>query len=137
MLLWIIRFFVFHFHESPRFLMGRGRDAEAVAVIHAVAEYNGKTSTLTLEMLQEAGAAQGAVAGEKPALDTSARGVLKRQLSVMDTSHVKALFATKKMAYSTTLLIILWGTYPILARFYGWDADWSVASAFIGLAYPL
>lgn len=35
--------------------MGRGRDADAVAVIHAVAEYNGVRSSLTLEDLTRIG----------------------------------------------------------------------------------
>ena len=29
--LWALRFFVFPLEESPRFLVGRGRDADAVA----------------------------------------------------------------------------------------------------------
>ena len=53
MLLFTIRYFVFNMYESPKYLMGRGRDAEAVEIVHAVAQYNGKKSTLTLEMLKE------------------------------------------------------------------------------------
>ena len=45
--LFIIRFFVFHLYESPKYLMGRGRDEEAVKVIHQIAQYNGKKSSLT------------------------------------------------------------------------------------------
>jgi hypothetical protein len=33
----VIRIFIFHLYESPKFLMGRGRDAEAVQVVHKVA----------------------------------------------------------------------------------------------------
>ena len=109
MVLFVLRFFVFHLYESPKYLMGRGRDEDAVAVIHAVARYNGTTSSLTVEMLREVEVeAEGH--GEKRALDTSAKGALRRKMSVLDTSHVRALFATKKMAYSTSLLIVLWGT---------------------------
>ena len=52
----VLRFFVFHLYESPKYLMGRGRDAEAVEVIHKIAAYNGRTSSLTLEMLEDSGA---------------------------------------------------------------------------------
>jgi hypothetical protein len=31
------RFFFFHLFESPKFLLSRGRQAEAVAVIHGIA----------------------------------------------------------------------------------------------------
>ena len=41
MILWFIRFFFFKLHESPKYLMGRGRDQDAVAVVHAIARYNG------------------------------------------------------------------------------------------------
>lgn len=112
LLLFVIRFFVFHMYESPKYLMGRGRDAEAVEVVHRVAEYNGRTSTLTLEMLQEAqrryGKGDGAAVGE-PAFDVSAKAAVFRKLQTFAGSHVKGLFATRRLAYSTTLLIIVWG----------------------------
>ena len=44
-----IRFFVFDLYESPKYLMGRGKEELAVEIVHKVAEYNGKTSNLTLE----------------------------------------------------------------------------------------
>ena len=122
LLLFALRFFVFEMYESPKYLMGRGRDAEAVAVVHKVAWYNGRASSLTLEMLQDAGraAGEGKAAGEGgvgggggggggAAMDTSARGALSRKLRAFSGEHVKSLFATRKLAYSTTLLIILWG----------------------------
>jgi len=115
MLLFVIRFFIFHLYESPKYLMGRGRDEEAVEVVKKVAAYNGKETTLTLEILQEAGRL--AAPDEKADLDTSAKAAALRKLQKFDMGHVKPLFATRKLAYSTTLLIILW--------------------ALIGLAFPL
>lgn len=111
LLLFVIRFFVFHMYESPKYLMGRGRDAEAVEVVHRVAEYNGRTSTLTLEMLQEAQRRYGkdGVAVDEPAFDVSAKAAVFRKLQTFAGSHVKGLFATRRLAYSTTLLIIVWG----------------------------
>ena len=109
---WVIRFLVFHLYESPKYLMGRGRDSEAVAVVHKVAAYNGKTSSLTVDMLREVERSNTDVA-KGPALDTSARAAALRKLRKFDTNHVKALFATKKLAYSTSLLIVIWGK-PVL-----------------------
>ncbi|TCD65333.1 MFS sugar transporter [Steccherinum ochraceum] len=118
LLLFIIRFFVFHLYESPKYLMGRGRDEEAVEVVKKVAAYNGRETSLTLEMLQEAGRL---AATEKDVanidVDTSAKAAALRKLQKFDVGHVKPLFATRKLAYSTSLLIILW--------------------ALIGLAFPL
>ena len=34
--------------ESPRYLVGKGKDEEIVRIVHELARYNGKTSNLTL-----------------------------------------------------------------------------------------
>ncbi|THH31336.1 hypothetical protein EUX98_g2842 [Antrodiella citrinella] len=117
LVLFVIRFFVFHLYESPKYLMGRGRDEEAVEVVKKVAAYNGKESTLTLEMLQEAGRLVALEKEVEVEMDTSAKAAALRKLQKFDMGHVKPLFATRKLAYSTSLLIILW--------------------ALIGLAFPL
>ncbi|KAF8988554.1 MFS general substrate transporter [Cyathus striatus] len=114
LVLWGIRFFIFTLYESPKYLMGRGRDEQAVAVIHKVAEHNGKTSNLTSEDLTSIG--QYGIKSEK-VIDNSVAGVVRRHAARFDGNHVKPLFATRKLAYSTSLLIIVW--------------------ALIGLAFPL
>lgn len=40
LVLWAIRIFAFDLLESPRYLIGKGKDEEAVAVIHKVAAHN-------------------------------------------------------------------------------------------------
>ena len=46
-----LRYFVFRFHESPKFLLSRGREAEAIEVLHKIAKFNkAPPPTLTLEM---------------------------------------------------------------------------------------
>ncbi|KAI6042339.1 major facilitator superfamily domain-containing protein, partial [Pisolithus marmoratus] len=99
LVMWILRFFVFNLQESPKFLMSRGRDEEAVAAVHRVAAFNGKISNLTIEHLEEAEKLFGSVQGQA------------------HTSRVKLLFGTRKLAYSTCILVALW--------------------ALIGLAFPL
>jgi hypothetical protein len=115
LLMFLIRFLVFTVFESPKFLMGKGRDEDAVRVVHEVARRNGKTSTLTLEDLQACENLTGS--GTPAQVQTSASAAVKRKLQKLDSSHVKALFATKKLAFSTTIITIVW--------------------AFVGLAYPL
>lgn len=110
LLCWFLRF-IFHLHESPKYLMGRGRDAEAVKIMHAIAAYNGRTCSLTLEKLEEAGKVDDG-RGVKGNLDTKA-GVL-RKLMIVSGDHVRSLFATKKLALSTSLLIAIWGAYASL-----------------------
>ncbi|EJF63251.1 membrane transporter [Dichomitus squalens LYAD-421 SS1] len=122
--LFIIRFFVFHLYESPKYLMGRGRDEEAVKVVHQIAQYNGKKSSLAVEMLRECeklaeAADAGGNYGREPSMpmDTSMKAAFMRQVRKLNSDHLQALFRPKKFAYSTSLLIVLW--------------------AFIGLASPL
>ncbi|KAK7046981.1 MFS general substrate transporter [Favolaschia claudopus] len=116
---WGIRFFVFKLYESPKYLMGTGKDEEAVAVVHKVAAYNGKTSELSIEDLRAADKVQdGADREQQQQVNVNkVSAVVQRKLSVFGGDHVRPLFATRKLAYSTSLLIVLW--------------------AIIGLAFPL
>ncbi|KAF4617501.1 hypothetical protein D9613_006442 [Agrocybe pediades] len=125
LVLWFIRFFIFTLYESPKFLMGKGRDEAAVDVVHRVAKRNGRESALTVEKLRGLGMYGASENGNRgggeegaEAKDYATTGsAVRRTLAVVDTNHVKPLFATRKLAYSTTLLIVLW--------------------ALIGLAFPL
>ncbi|KAK7046014.1 hypothetical protein VNI00_007009 [Paramarasmius palmivorus] len=115
LLLWGLRFFVFKLFESPRFLVGIGKDAEAVEVIHQVAKYNNKISSLTVEQLENAGRVdlgqthKSKVEGERKVLSKT---------SVFGLDHIKALFRTKKLAFTTSLLISLWGIIGLASTLY-------------------
>lgn len=117
-IMFFLRFFVFKLYESPKYLMGRGRDEEAVRAVHLVAAYNGKTSSLRLEHLQEIDVAlfsSPSVSLDDPekvvawGFDTSAKAAVLRTVWKFSMEHVKSLFATRKLALSTSLLISLWG----------------------------
>ncbi|TID25382.1 D-amino-acid oxidase [Venturia nashicola] len=108
----IIRFAFFTVYESPKYHMGKGNDEEAVRIVHEVARRNKKESNLRIEDLK---ACESLGGGEK--VQTDATAAVKRKLEKMNLSHVRALFATRKLAYSTSLIMLVW--------------------AFIGLGYPL
>ncbi|KAJ4305337.1 hypothetical protein N0V90_000868 [Kalmusia sp. IMI 367209] len=114
MMMFITRFVFFTIYESPKFLMGKGLEAEAVKVVHEVARRNGTTSTLTVEELE---ACNSLGSGSAVQQQSHAAAAVKRNLEKINLTHVKALFATKKLAYSTTLITFVW--------------------AFIGLGFPL
>ena len=122
LLLWSVRFFVFRFYESPRYLIGKGRDEEAVEVIHKIARFNGKADqcTLTVEDLRKA---VQEVSGEYVTPGAEAIGAKKKKgllssSSQLSGEHIKALFATSKMAWSTSLLILIWGTIGLASTLY-------------------
>ncbi|KAI8992844.1 MFS general substrate transporter [Trametes punicea] len=124
LILWGIRFFVFPLYESPRYLVGRGRDAEAVDVVHQIARYNGRSCDLSVEDLVAAGNAvsesERGARRERPAL-------LSRS-SVFTVDHLKALFETPKLAWSTSLLIFLWGIIGLASTLYNSFLPYLLAS---------
>ncbi|KAF8903668.1 major facilitator superfamily domain-containing protein [Gymnopilus junonius] len=115
LILWAIRFFVFTLYESPKYLMGKGNDQAAVETVHKVAAHNRTTTNLTVKDLECLGVYSPSEGREPPS--GNVKNVLKGRLALFGLDHVKPLFATRKLAYSTSLLIILW--------------------ALIGLAFPL
>ncbi|KAI9894175.1 MAG: hypothetical protein M1814_004029 [Vezdaea aestivalis] len=109
LIMFLIRFLAFTLFESPKYLMGRGRDEQAASVVEEVARRNKKPTSFSLRNL-EAISQNGQQA-------TDATAILKRRLQKFNLSHVRSLFSTPKMALSTTLIILIWG--------------------FIGLGFPL
>ncbi|KAI0078436.1 MFS general substrate transporter [Panus rudis PR-1116 ss-1] len=114
LLLWAFRFFVFHLEESPRYLVGKGNDEAAVAVIHRIAKFNGTTSDLTVDQLVHVGEE----ARKKYGIQDTGKSKVLSQSSDWSIDHVKALFKTRKMAWSTSLLIALWGIIGLASTLY-------------------
>lgn len=117
---WGIRFCLFELTESPKFLMSRGKIADAVAAVHRVATYNKQTILFTIEDLKRAGDSATMSRGENwtaITVDASAKGAFLRRLEKFNLSHLKALFSTPKLAWSSALIISIW--------------------ALVGLAFPL
>ncbi|KAI0798733.1 major facilitator superfamily domain-containing protein [Xylaria sp. FL0064] len=110
LIMFIVRFFAFTIFESPKYLMGKGREEEAVRIVHEVARRNKTESWLTIEHLK-------ACEPEGYEQRTSAADAVKRKLESVNLTHIRALFVTKKLGYSTGALMLVW--------------------ALIGLAFPL
>ncbi|KAL5525253.1 MFS1_2 [Sanghuangporus sanghuang] len=132
--LWCLRALVFRLYESPRYLIARGEDEKAVAVLHAVARINGTTCSLTAEQLKRAGASAVASYGVSPLIVSVNEyhkpglcGVAKRSVREI-LVHVKGLFATRKVAWSTSLLIFLWGIISLASTLYNSFLPYLLAS---------
>lgn len=102
LVLWVARFFLFNLMESPRYLIGKGEDEKAVEVIHRLAQYNRGESSLTLDQLKT-------VEDRQPLEKRKGGKAVLSQTSNYTVGHIKALFRTRKMAFSTSLLISIWG----------------------------
>ena len=123
--------------ESPKFLVSIGQDAQAVQVIHRIAKRNGVTSSLTVKDLRLAAAPylegvatpaprqKASNSEEEEDVDDehdmltafSTWQLVKNSFSDINGEHTKGLFATPRLAYSTTLIVFIYGA--------------------LGLAYPL
>jgi hypothetical protein len=114
---------LFRIYETPKYLLGKGRDAEAIDVIAKVAARDGKTSPLTLADLQavDAQLCRRHEDSNTTSPNTKARGVFKRTVAKFSPDKLKALFSTPRLAFSTCMLIFLWMSigmaYPIYNSF--------------------
>lgn len=138
--MFIIRFAVFQLPESPKFLVAQGRDAEAVRTLKEIAQRNGKTlgdDVISVSILRSAAGEDIGNMDEEPALPEERRGFVglyhgmvsipkeiaaaSKNMSASsfkpNLKHVTPLFAGAGMAYTTSIIFLLW--------------------TMIGLAYPL
>ncbi|KAK1777427.1 major facilitator superfamily domain-containing protein [Copromyces sp. CBS 386.78] len=110
LIMFLIRFLCFTIFESPKYLMGKGNDEEAVRMVHEVARRNGKTSSLTVADLK-------ACEPEGYVHRANVADAVKRRLEDVKFDRVRTLFSTRRLALSTGMIMAVW--------------------AFIGLGYPL
>lgn len=92
----LLRITVIRLQETPKFLVGEGKDAECVASLQCIAKKYNRPCSLTVEKLQACGSVmKGAHARSK----WSGGEVWM---------HLKGLFATRKMGISTSLIWFSW-----------------------------
>ncbi|KAJ5574294.1 uncharacterized protein N7459_008721 [Penicillium hispanicum] len=115
--MWIARFFLFHLYESPKFLLSRGRQEEAVASVHGIAYKNKAKTWLTNEILNEIGGHAEKKEDEK----LSNTEIIKRFFSKFSMDRIAPLFANKRLGFTTVLLWFCWATigmgYPLFNAF--------------------
>jgi len=105
----ILRITVIRLKETPKFLIGEGRDAEAAETLQFIAHKYNRPCSLTLEALSACG-----VTGQDRAMGINRK---KRYFLTEVGMHLRGLYQTRKIGFSTTLIWLSW--------------------TLIGLAYPL
>jgi MFS family permease len=114
-----IRILIYRMPESPRFLLAKGRDAEAVEAVNYVARCNKVPEPLTIEMVQEVDAQLGMVTqlekglhnGQALAYSNPERYCNLRDFKPM---NYKALFQTCKLGQQTAILWFIWLIHRVL-----------------------
>ncbi|KAL7412195.1 sugar transporter-like protein [Mrakia frigida] len=100
----LLRFVVFRFQESPKFLLAKGRDEEAIDVVHHIAAFNrAPAPLLTIEDFRALDASmKDTTSTSSSGLDASAQDqphktVVQRFLG--ELKHLKGLFRSKRMIW--------------------------------------
>ncbi|TEA11295.1 putative MFS-type transporter [Colletotrichum sidae] len=117
--MFVVRFFVFRLFESPKFLLSRGRQSEAVAVVHGIAHRNGAKTWLTEDILDLV--AEGVVAQPNTAARTYTSSVFRNKLAAFSGSRLRPLFKTRTLGTATVTVWFVWATigmgYPLFNAF--------------------
>jgi hypothetical protein len=100
--------------ETPKYLLSEGQDGEVVKTLHSIANKYGRPCSLGIEQLRACGVTD---VCQQSLQHSSVSTRTKRMLSGEVGVHLKALYVTKKIGLSTTLIWLSW--------------------LLIGLAYPL
>lgn len=104
----VARITVIRLKETPKYLLGEGKDAELVEGFQIMAKKYNRPCSLTVEMLDACGTIH------------SAHGKSRFSVSELAT-HFRGLFATKKIALSTLLIWLSWTliglAYPLFYVF--------------------
>jgi hypothetical protein len=108
-----LRFFVFHFRESPKFLIYRGQDAQAIDLLHHMAKINRTECALTLQTLTALETESDSVesgGSSDPMIEQGMARIKKtwRESFGLDLSRWAMLFDGFQM---TRLTILTWLTY--------------------------
>lgn len=108
-----MRFVVFRFQESPKYLLYRGKDEKAVQVLHNIAKFNGRRSTVTMAVfaaLTDEDSSVGSAETGKPIL-----GAGSQQLKASFGEKLKIELVRYKLLFANAaiarLTILVWITY--------------------------
>lgn len=118
--MFILRTFVFKLYESPKFYLAHGQDEKALDVVFAIAKFNRVPAPdISLEKLQQIESET----RERLSLQGTPLAVAERNVSrktlIMENlrhfkgNHIKGLFNSPKMAYSTSAITLIWGMIGI------------------------
>ncbi|KAG6009055.1 hypothetical protein E4U21_003387 [Claviceps maximensis] len=127
--MFVLRFFIFRLFESPKFLLNKGRQHEAVAVVHGIAYKNNTKTWLTSDILDQVAADEAGNGRSRPSspplplLVKSRPGTnaLKEKFKSFSGERLQPLFKNKTLGLATGLIWFSWASigmgYPLFNAF--------------------
>ena len=113
LVIFFLRFVVFRFQESPKFLIYRGRDDKAVDVLQKIAKFNGRESSITLETFEALTNEHESMANREIHMPTP-DAQMERHTSTW-VKQIKVEFQRCQILFSNFLMarltILVWVTY--------------------------
>jgi hypothetical protein len=111
--IFFLRFVVFRFQESPKYLLYRGKDEKAVKVLQHIAKFNGRESSITLATFVALTNEENSMASRESSTPILGDGV--KQLKSTWGEKIKLEFVRYKMLFGNfnmaRLTILVWITY--------------------------
>jgi MFS family permease len=101
----ILRITVIRLHETPKFLVGEGRDQDVVYTLQTIAKQYNRPCSLTIEKMQACGVTGAATNERRGSVAAHAKS---RYSPAEVITHLKGLFETKRIGLSTTLIWFSW-----------------------------
>jgi len=113
----ILRVLVIRLPETPKFLVTSGREDELVSMLQNLASSYRRPCSLTVAQLR----ACGSISGSE---ESVARQSMGRRIGKSLLSHLKGLFSTRKLAFSTCMAWLSWTMiglgYPLFFLYLPW-----------------
>ena len=108
--IFFLRFVVFRFQESPKFLLYRGKDDKAVEVLHKIAKFNGRESSISLETFEILTTEHTSTSDRDAEMTTSDAAMDKGMTTMIKNELLRCriLFSTFSLA---RLTVLVWITY--------------------------
>lgn len=108
--IFVLRFVFFRFQESPKFLIYRGQDRKAIEVLHYIARFNDRDSSITTELFESLADEDSSVVSDGSNSPNEAK-----EIKTSFSHKVKTEFSRSKILFSTAamgrLSILIWITY--------------------------
>lgn len=98
----VLRITIIRLKETPKFLVGEGKDEQVIDTLHFIATKYNRPCSLTVDRMKACGQTN---MGRRGSVSAHA----KHRFSLGEVwMHVRGLFATKKLALSTSLIWLSW-----------------------------